>query len=662
MKNLFLIFLISTMSFAQLKYLTKANISSLTSEMENHQMSIQGDNIYVCYKRGEGTSSPDREIKVSISTDKGLTWTERDITIENNNTFSPKVISTQSVVLVLYKYTDNSNQIKTCIAQSTNNGTSFNLNSINNENLASTINSIDCDIATTENGKIYVCNDNYLFLSQDNGISFNPINEPPNFSKAYYAYLNANNNNLWITFTGNDSIYCYRSENNGSSYQLLTKYFADFNYGNLATCQNNDNLAILWSEEIVGVNYLRMRVINGTSVGNINDIASANSAYYFLGLEWKQTNIWATVVSNLYYSSDNGITWSRGSQVYTETNRGIEYYDDNFYCYNDTTLFFLGEDSYISGSIKEYIFTNIKWADFPASELQNDTLFTNNIFSFDFVPYVSTPEYRIEISDTPDFANILIDTVFNNPHFFYTNIKNRLIANNTRYYYRLRGEDVSYQTSWSPNKTFLFGNKIIEIPTIVSPINSFNASWPTYINFEWTNIPNADSYEIHLSSNNNFSDTLYFYGYPYAYFFVRNNQFSGAVMYNGDVYWHVRGFEEWTGSFGPWSNTGNFHYSFTTDVGDENNNIPQKFELESYPNPFNPSTNLRFGIPNGSAGLINITIYNSLGEEIVELANERKSPGWHNVVWNASKNSSGIYFCVFKAGGHILTHKLILIK
>ena len=664
MKTLFLFFIMSTVLFAQLKYLTKANISSFTNEMGNHQMSVQGDNIYVCYKRGEGTSTDDREIKVSISIDKGLTWTEKDVTIENNNTFSPKIISTQSVVIVFYKYIDDNNQTKTCIARSTNNGISFNLNSIYDENLASTINSIYCDIATTENGKIYVGNDNYLFLSQDNGISFSPINEPPNFSKAYRSNLNANNNNFWITFNGSDSIYCYRSTNNGSSYQLLTKYFADFNYGNLATSQNNDNLVILWSEEIVGVNYLRMRLINGTSVGNTNDIASANNAYNFLGLEWKQTNIWATAYApnnyQLYYSSNKGTTWSRGSNINSETNRGIDFYSDNFYCYDDTTLFFLGDAS-SSGTLKDYLLLNIKWADFPSSELTNDTVLTNPSLIFILSPYISTSKYRIQISSISNFNNITIDTATSS-NYFSVNLKNRLTANHIKYYYRLRGEDESFETSWSPNKTFIFGNKIDGIPNLILPNNNYVASWPDYVDFQWSIIPVADSYEIQLSSKNNFSDTLHFYGYPQPYFFTLNYKFSGAVMYSGNIYWHVRGFEESTGSFGPWSNFGSFHYTFATDVKDFNNNIPENFVLNNYPNPFNPSTNIIFGIPTKNSEITTITIYNILGEKIIELLSERKSPGWYKIIWNASNYPSGIYLCVITSGKYHLSHKLSFIK
>ena len=658
MKYLFLFFLFISSNFAQLKYSTQANISSLTDEIGEHRMSVQGDNVYVCYKRGIGTSIEDREIKVSISSNKGLTWFEKDITIDNKNTFSPIITSTGSVLLILYKFIDINNQVKTCIARSTDHGLSFTLNSNDNENFSFVVNSVYCDIATTDDGKIFIGDDSGLFLSTDNGVTFNQINVPSNFSKAYRVSIDADNNNFWVTFNGNDSIYCYRSNNNGNNYNLLTKYYSDFSYGAISTCQKKNNLIILWNEEIVGINYLRIRTINGTNVGGITNVTSSSSSFSFLGLQLKQNNIWAFTYNKLFYSSDNGSNWSRGSNINAETNMGLGFYGNNFYCINDTTLFFLGEVSY-SGSLKKYMFLNIQWADFPASELKNDTLFTNQSFSSILNPYVPTSKYRIEISNTSNFQEILIDTI-SNSNYFIINIKNLLVANHTKYYYRIRGEEKSYLTSWSPNKTFYYGNIITEIPNIIAPNNNFSSSWPDYVNFQWTNIPTADSYQIHLSSNSTFSDTIYFYGYPNTYLLVNDNQFLGAIMYTGDVFWQVRGYEKITGSYGSWSNIGKFHYSFPTAVQNENNNIPKEYILNNYPNPFNPTTYILYSIPVSQN--IELNIFDLLGNQVTQLFNGYKRAGNYSVIFNASKLSSGIYFCRLIAGHFIQTKKLMLIK
>jgi hypothetical protein len=70
--------------------------------------------------------------------------------------------------------------------------------------------------------------------------------------------------------------------------------------------------------------------------------------------------------------------------------------------------------------------------------------------------------------------------------------------------------------------------------------------------------------------------------------------------------------------------------------------IPNNYELsQNYPNPFNPSTKIRYGLPSESK--IRIVIYNILGQEVSILKNTTQSAGYHEVEWNASRLSSGMY-------------------
>ena len=70
--------------------------------------------------------------------------------------------------------------------------------------------------------------------------------------------------------------------------------------------------------------------------------------------------------------------------------------------------------------------------------------------------------------------------------------------------------------------------------------------------------------------------------------------------------------------------------------------IPTVYELQNnYPNPFNPSTTLRYGLPSNSK--VTLKIYNILGQVVVDLVNEEQAAGWHTAIWNASV-SSGMYF------------------
>jgi hypothetical protein len=99
---------------------------------------------------------------------------------------------------------------------------------------------------------------------------------------------------------------------------------------------------------------------------------------------------------------------------------------------------------------------------------------------------------------------------------------------------------------------------------------------------------------------------------------------------------------------------------------ENNGEIPAKFSLEqNYPNPFNPSTLIRFSIPpsNGVRGMsTRLTIYDALGREVETLVNENLPPGMYEVNWNASNNTSGVYFYKLSAGEYSDTRKMTLIK
>ena len=89
--------------------------------------------------------------------------------------------------------------------------------------------------------------------------------------------------------------------------------------------------------------------------------------------------------------------------------------------------------------------------------------------------------------------------------------------------------------------------------------------------------------------------------------------------------------------------------------------IPVEFSLKSaYPNPFNPVTTLEFGIPIEAE--VSISVYNLQGKEVISLMDGNLDAGYHSVVWNADRHSSGVYFVKMIAGKYVNTQKLMLIK
>jgi hypothetical protein len=88
--------------------------------------------------------------------------------------------------------------------------------------------------------------------------------------------------------------------------------------------------------------------------------------------------------------------------------------------------------------------------------------------------------------------------------------------------------------------------------------------------------------------------------------------------------------------------------------------ILNRFELEqNFPNPFNPSTTIRYGLPNRSH--VMLAVFNNLGQQVAVFQNGEQDAGYHEVKFNGSALSSGVYFYRIQAGEFVLTKKLLLL-
>ncbi len=82
--------------------------------------------------------------------------------------------------------------------------------------------------------------------------------------------------------------------------------------------------------------------------------------------------------------------------------------------------------------------------------------------------------------------------------------------------------------------------------------------------------------------------------------------------------------------------------------------------LQNYPNPFNPTTTIAFHLATYSH--IRLAVYDLLGREIALVASEILPAGAYTREWNAGLIPSGVYFYRLRAGSHVDTRKLVLIK
>lgn len=97
---------------------------------------------------------------------------------------------------------------------------------------------------------------------------------------------------------------------------------------------------------------------------------------------------------------------------------------------------------------------------------------------------------------------------------------------------------------------------------------------------------------------------------------------------------------------------GTFHFSDGVQAlqptGVTTAGVPTGFALNlSYPNPFNPSTTIKYDLPVQSN--VMLVVYDVLGRKVTELVNGTKEAGYHSATWNASEMASGVYFAHFTA-------------
>ena len=99
----------------------------------------------------------------------------------------------------------------------------------------------------------------------------------------------------------------------------------------------------------------------------------------------------------------------------------------------------------------------------------------------------------------------------------------------------------------------------------------------------------------------------------------------------------------------------------TTRVVETRSLVPAQYALnQNFPNPFNPSTTIRYSVP--TAGKVLMKVYNILGQEVTTLVNTHQSAGTYNVTFDASRLASGIYFYRISSGNFTQVKKMVLLK
>ena len=124
-------------------------------------------------------------------------------------------------------------------------------------------------------------------------------------------------------------------------------------------------------------------------------------------------------------------------------------------------------------------------------------------------------------------------------------------------------------------------------------------------------------------------------------------------------YWRVRGANSW--GPGPWSQGRSFTTLGNVSVERLGDGVPLSYDLGGiYPNPFNPTTTIRFDLPESVP--VRLSVFDALGREVDVLVTEQLQPGRYESLWDAGDRPSGVFLFRLVAGAFVRTGSMVLLK
>ncbi len=104
-----------------------------------------------------------------------------------------------------------------------------------------------------------------------------------------------------------------------------------------------------------------------------------------------------------------------------------------------------------------------------------------------------------------------------------------------------------------------------------------------------------------------------------------------------------------------------FEFEVINAITGENASQPVTYQLyHNYPNPFNPGTVISWQL--AASSMVELKVYNILGQEVATLVSERQKAGYHQVEWDARHLASGVYYYMLKAGQFQEVKKMVLLR
>lgn len=228
------------------------------------------------------------------------------------------------------------------------------------------------------------------------------------------------------------------------------------------------------------------------------------------------------------------------------------------------------------------------------------------------------------------------------------------VTRGIKYYYRVYAFNSQGVSGYSNvDSTILEGDPNV-IPSTPSNLRTLDIS-PTSIEMEWTdNAVNENGFVIARKG----PDDIFFQYIDTVAADVLTYQEVGLTPDRIYIYkvcsFNQHGISDYSNNLSARTEKG-------TLVVQNHQTVPVMYFLNhNYPNPFNPVTNIKFGIT--GRAFVKLKIFNSLGREIETLIGQNLPAGTYEVTWDAKNHTSGVYFYSIETNSFTEIKKMILIK
>ena len=243
-------------------------------------------------------------------------------------------------------------------------------------------------------------------------------------------------------------------------------------------------------------------------------------------------------------------------------------------------------------------------------------------------------------------------------------LKSKRMKDNSQYFWTIQTVDFDSAYSFSDTLTF-YTDAYPEAPkafATVSPINESQSG--VNATFVWHPASDPDPLDFptyQLVYSKDWSDST-------KYNYIKNIPDTSVVVLlenDSEIYWLVEAVDKDGLKTGANGNLP-FHLVVSGTGIDVRQALPRRFALyPNYPNPFNPTTSIRYDLPNDA--FVRLQIFDMLGKPVRLLVQKKENAGYKSVVWNGKDDfgrpvSGGVYFYRLEAGEFQKTGKMVLVK